>query len=352
MCENKDMQDVQTLACAPSLAPAHCAGLIRHDLGRSSKRVCTALNKLGTISGAPKEEIAELIEKVPRGCKRKRHDPESEAALVPHDPTTVPSEKLAPPKRSHGDQPLLSDVIRVVKYALSLGPGRPKQLLCRQKFPSVLRANVLSKWMARYLKYQLWRMPISVAERVRCVPNWYMDQIGLSCERRGTNSIGGLPLEVAKLVDQSQKEVVMGCTGASKRSDPAQGNRCLMATMKQAVSKYEQDIQKLSEEVEVSNQQAWSDFKMEVQNGDCSTSSMATALKTLQKRVRKAPKLKRKIKVNHSSARRFQKKFGNFRCRTNTAGNYLHFMDPRMVASRHEHNLTVAENEVDNRLIL
>lgn len=346
------MQDVQTLVRAPSLAPAHCAGLIRRDLARSSKRVCTALNRLGTISGASKEEITELIEKVPRGCKRKQHDAESEVALVQRDPLIVPSEKLAPPKRSRNDQPLLSDVIQVVQYALSLGPGRPKQLLCRQKYPNILKTDVLSKWMKKYLKYQLWRMPLSVAERCRCVPNWYMDQIGLSCERRGSNTIGGLPVEVAKLVDKSQKEAVMGCTGASKRSDPVQGSKCLMATMKQAISKYEQDIQKLSEEIDVNNQQAWADFKMEAQNGDYSTTSLSTALRSLQKRVRKAPKLKRKIKVNTTSARRFQKKFGNFRCRTNTAGNYLHFMDPRMVASRHEHNLAVADNEVDTRLIL
>ena len=36
-----------------------------------------------------------------------------------------------------------------------------------------------------------------MAEKLRQIPNWYVDQLGLSVQRQGRNTVAGIPIPVA-----------------------------------------------------------------------------------------------------------------------------------------------------------
>ena len=87
-----------------------------------------------------------------------------------------------------------------------------------------------------------------------------------------------------------------------------------------------------------------------------STEFVAEALTKMKASIKTLPRLGGKTgqgwKPNRMTAARLNAFFGNFRCRTNTAGNFLTYDDPRMENSRLQHANIMAEEEIDPRLVL
>ena len=138
--------------CAEVLAQGEAlrkgAGAVQRRMSKiklqnSSRRLSAVIGKLGKIAGAPQEQISGLQAKLPspqRSSKKKKPEEnggealgdsgdaivQAENALVPAEPLRdagVPAQaegKGDAYKRERGDAPLLSDVIKVVQYALKL----------------------------------------------------------------------------------------------------------------------------------------------------------------------------------------------------------------------------------------
>ena len=260
-------------------------------------------------------------------------------------------------QRQLNDSPLLSDLIKVVEHALSLPANSAREKLCRQEFPNILKSNILSKWVQKYYKYELWNLPPSIACKMRQVPNWYIQEQKLDVSQRGPASVAGIPLEVAKLIDRAQAQATMGLTSATKRADAAQGSVHLVSSAKKAMSLYETKCRELALEIDADNKKAWQDFKSTVENAEePSTEFVAEALTKMKASIKTLPRLGGKTgqgwKPNRMTAARLNAFFGNFRCRTNTAGNFLTYDDPRMENSRLQHANIMAEEEIDPRLVL
>lgn len=265
-------------------------------------------------------------------------------------------------KREERDSPLLSDLIKVVEYALQLPPGVPKQHQARAKFPDILRSNVLSKWIQKYFKLKLWQMPSCVASKMRAVPNWYLDEQGLShVPRKARDTVAGVPRKVAELVDRAQVQSTVGLTAASKRADPAQGRRILERTLEEAMCEYNKGAEKLIADINMENQKAWEDFKSATVAADTadgepkpqiSKGKIAREVQRLRSRVRKPPKSFKSWKATSLTFKRFNGFFKNRVCKTNTAGNFLSVDDPRMAHARHTIRNTVEQNSIPWGMVL
>ncbi len=331
-----------------------------HVLERSRKMVCTGITRMAKAAELPSHEVECLLKQVPAPSrKRKRRDCPDGAGdgagdeqLVPADVEPAPPIQKKQHTRKESDQPYLHQLIKVCQFALSLGPDRPRQKICRSKYPDILRSNVLSKWLSRYFKYALHRMPDAVACKYKCVPNWWIEMQNLKVAKRGRCTVAGLPLPVAEAVDKAQSQAAMGLTSATKRADPAQGRRNLTETAKQAMLEYEKSLEHLTDEIDSSNRAAWDEFKASFTEG-VKLSDVATAVRKLKSGIKQRPKqLRKKWKPNHMTGKRLNRAFGNFQCRTNTSGNFLAWDDPRMHASRCHHARTMQDQEIDPRLVL
>lgn len=207
----KTLQDIASLKQnAGLIRPTKLPGM-PHSLPSSRKKIVSAIQKIGTTAEVPAEEMLQmkaLVENV-TAKKRKIDDVESDALVPLHEEKELVSSSDAPPsrkppKRQPRDGPLSSDLITVVEFSMKLSPRAAKEKICMAKFPNILRTKVLSKWVAKYWKYKLWKLPLPVAEKLRQIPNWYVDQLGLTVQRKGRNTVAGIPIPVAKAVEQAQ----------------------------------------------------------------------------------------------------------------------------------------------------
>ena len=252
-------------------------------------------------------------------------------------------------RRCPGDSPLLSELVKIVEESLQLPPGAAKEKVMMSRYPTTLRSKVLSKWTAKYFKFRLWSMDVSVSSRLRSIPNWWLDEIGAKdLPRKGKTTIAGVPREVAKMVDAVQAKKCIGITNATKRADASQGPRMLKRTIQKAVDAYNKQAIELKEKVEASNAQAWEDFKSAVlQDGEGEDDEevserkkgptkrkLAKEVKQLKERIKPIPKTYENYKPNHMTFSRFNRAFRNFTRSVNTAGNYLSYDDPRMEHAR------------------
>ena len=353
------MQDAKALEEHAKVQPIRMMGFSRHTLGKSRKRMLCAVSKLGSLAEVDKSEIAEVQGQIPVHVKRRkcRNEVAGDMQCLTDQPgPDQPSAPIVTSKRCKNDSPLLIDLITVVQYSITLPADSAKESLCMLKFPSLLRSKVLSKWCQKYYKFELWKMPLEVAQTHRQVPSWYIKQMELQVPIRGRATVGGIPAPVAALVSKAQSEFCMGLTSATKRADAGQGTRQLMGTIKQAMSKYNAQAEEMCQKIEVSNQQAWSAFKCDIAEaqhmGRDSRVASLKALNKLKLGVKKKPKTFANWRPNTMTARRINSFFGHFRCKTNTHGSYLSFDDPRMAASRDAHRKVVQEEGIDARLIL
>ena len=334
-------------------------------LENSKKRMRCQISKVAKIAGVDNAEFEDVVNAVMPSKKLKSEDQQSiipiadEAGLGPQNQLVAVERTDDDEKpgysRKQADSPLLSEIVDVVEYALSLPAGSARQKAARMAFPSILRSNILSKWIQKYHKYQLWLMPRAMASKLRAVPNYWVAQKGLNVDLKGPPTVAGIPREVAAIVDQAQQQNTIGSTSATKRCDPGQGTRHLIATIKIAWRKYNQGVKREKEQIEASNAQAWKEFKDSVlvdgEEGP-GPDVVCDALKQLRSTVKKAPKLFEAWKPNRLTARRFNKEMANYRCRMNTQGNFLAYDDPRMELARSNFAKITQEKNIVPGLVL
>ena len=90
----------------------------------------------------------------------------------------------------------------------------------------------------------------------------------------------------------------------------------------------------------------------ENQKKPLSKRKVAKEIRKLQGRVRKIPKDWSEWRPNPLTVRRFNRYFQNARCRTNTAGNFLSFDDPRMIHARQQVKDIVMKENIPCELVL
>lgn len=265
-------------------------------------------------------------------------------------------------KRRRGDGPLLIDVIRVVEYALILPPGSPKQKICRRDFGDVMKSNVLSKWMAKYFRFKLWKMDRDVASALRAVPNWWIEENALEeiAPLKGRATIAGVPKAVAQLVEQAQATCTMGNTDATKRADASQGALQLKRSLTEAMNLYNEKSGELRQIIGESNKKAWDEFKTELdeqtsdlgENGKVPKKKVGRLIKDLNLKVKKMPKDFSGWKPHSCTAKRFNAAFKYSIRKTNTSGNYLCYSDPRMIHARNTVRTVVKDKGIAWGLVL
>lgn len=328
------------------------------------------MKSLGKLAGIKQEEIDKAICALPGN--RKRNAPLAmieDGSVTDHESVEAPSgtqivvrdagedaESMLPKpvyKRTKTDSTTLSDIIKVVEFALQLAPNRPRQKICRQKFPSILKSNILAKWIAKYMKFHLWKMPKELADKCISVPKVWIEQMKLEVPARGRNTICGMPIKVAEMLGAAQEECAMGLSKATKRSDAGQGPQYLKRSAAKAMAAYNAESQRVSEEIDQENAKAWNEFTSKLGEGkEVSVKKAASFVRELNARLKSKPKIYPKFKPSKMTATRLNRYLGFFRCRTNTAGNYLAFDDPRMVASRLHHQATLKEQSIKTSLVL
>ena len=384
------MSDIERLNRVHASAVHKPFGLdVHHNLEKSCKKMRTAIRKIGEMVGEKDEgkSIAQSIfpMKAPNlpnlPAIQDQNGGESSNCSAPQDQQSGAqgsaeeqivlaadaagdgaSESCCAYKRKSCDSPLLIDLIRVVEYALILPPGTSKQKICRRDFPDVLRSNVLSKWTSRYFRFKLWKMDREVAASLRAIPNWWIEEQHLEdvAPPKGRDTIAGIPKSVAKLVEQAQSTCTMGNTDATKRADASQGSLQLRRSLTEAMDLYNQKTGELRQIIGESNQQAWQEFKTQVdeeksnlaENEHVSKKKVGKLIKELKLKVKKVPKDFSGWKPNNNTVKRFNTAF-RYRVRaTNTSGNYLCYNDPRMIHARQSVRTLVKDNNIHWGLVL
>ena len=364
----------------------------RHRLECHVGKIRNAIKTLAAIAGA--EDGLDVAEKVAPTMTQNAHVVPLQDAPgdAPEDaleqPVLQPLQDMEPSpceegkrierirsKRKANDSPFLNELIEVVEYALALPPHASKQKVCREKFPHILRSNVLSKWISKYFLYKLHEMKPEVSKRLKAIPNWWIEEKGIDAPTRARQTVVGIPKPVAQLVDQAQSEKTMGHTQATKRADAAQGSAILCRSITAAVAAYNETLAEETEAIEKQNAEAWTEFKeslglvLREDGGEGDDGGNAEGLqkrkpsrgqikelgghvKRLREKVKRVPKPLTKWKPNHMTACRFNRHFGNYRRRTNTAGNFLSYDDPRMAYARSLIRDTVKEHSIHWGLVL
>ena len=338
-----------------------------HRFERSKKRMQCCLSKLAVVSGAEDgQDVVNVLfpskknteEEVPTESQDVKPDEEcATEAIITYEP-----QKKAYDRKAQ-DSPTLAQVVEVVQYGLSLEPGIPKQKQCRLMYPNILRSNILAKWCQKYFRYRLWLMDTAASSRLRSVPNWWIQEQGLQQPLKGRTTIAGIPRSVAELVDKAQTECTVGLTMATKRSDAGQGPLQLRRSMVEAMTAFNKSSDELRSAIQDENKAAWEDFKVAVMQSDdadgtenqekpLSKRKVAKEIRKLQGRVRKIPKDWSQWKPNPLTVRRFNRYFQNSRSRTNTAGNFLSFDDPRMIHARQQVKDIVKRENIPWELVL
>ena len=337
-------------------------------LERSASRLAGTVRKLGSMAeatdaGAVADMLASRLKR-PASSQLDPLQDGAEPAPLPEGSDAaasalVPSRKTKKGyKRKQSDAPTINNLIKVVERALSLPPGACKQRVCRSEFPEILRSDVLSKWISKYIKYKLWKFPRDIGAKLKAIPNWWIDEQKLSCSRKGRTTIAGIPAEVACLVDRAQAEHTMGSTAATKRADAGQGEDCLRRSLTEAMREYNQAALPLREDIQRQNAEAWKDFKETVEGVQqeeaptLTNKGAAKLVKQLRAKLRKVPRDFSNWKVNGQTCVRFAAAFRNVRRRTNTQGNFLAYEDPRMQRSRDQHQQAVLDNKIHPGLVL
>ena len=352
----------------------------KHNLKNSGRMLCGQIKKVAGATGLDMAECSNLLKSVadkvsqPKKRKGPLQDVPGQAAIADEaegqpasgdtpafgdgQPNVTAAEAVAPEpyRRKSVDQPLLSELVLVVEHALSLPEKSPREKVCREKFPNILRSNVLSKWINKYFKFQLWKMPSLVQQKLRGVPNWWVEELGLPLPKRARSTIVGVPREVAKTVFQAQLQVCVGNTAATKRADASQGPQMLRRSLQKAISKYNADVEAAQEVVESQNAAAWKDFQTLVEgcaddNIRARKRKLSTGFNELKTKVQKVPK-KCQFKPNMMTASRFQKAHRLVSRSTNTTGNFLSYGDPRMEAARQKVKELVLQNNIHPGLAL
>ena len=371
-----EVERLQQLCPHCTLRPFGLGGQV--SLERSGKRIRSQIKKLAVLSGAGQEAGEKLAECAVQisGRKRPRENQSLEpiqngdgvpdisnqtecvgdvlATVQDVDPESL-SKKPQAYKRLANDSPTLQQLVEVVEFALSLPDDAAKQKLTRAHFPTVLRSNILSKWICRYFKYQVWKIPADARDKMRAVPNWHIQMLGLNLPKRARSTICGVPKPVAELVNKAMLQDVQGVTEATKRADPAQGPHRLARTLNYAVEEYNTAIAAECVQIQETNERAWNDFEKACipceGERKLSKKGVAKKLKELKWRVRKCPK-KIVFKPNYNTFKRFNKAMGNVTRSTNTQGSYLAKDDPRMILARQETRRTVEEHQILPGLVL
>eukprot|EP00434_Breviolum_minutum_P011344 symbB.v1.2.010010.t1/scaffold645.1/size176818/9 len=333
-----------------------------HELHRSKKRLRSAVTSLAAIAGVDDgRDVADKLFPVNKQGGLPLENLDDPQAIADGDVQGQGADNAEDAGAEHaadegqrsrrcpGDSRLLSELVKIVEESLQLPPGAAKEKVMMSRYPTTLRSKVLSKWTAKYFKFRLWSMDVSVSSRLRSIPNWWLDEIGAKdLPRKGKTTIAGVPREVAKMVDAVQAEKCIGITDATKRADASQGPRMLKRTIQKAVDAYNKQAIELKEKVEASNAQAWEDFKSAVlQDGEGEDDEevserkkgptkrkLAKEVKQLKERIKPIPKTYENYKPNHMTFARFNRAFRNFTRSVNTAGNYLSYDDPRMEHAR------------------
>lgn len=322
-------------------------------------RMTSAIEKLATIAEVPdgKEVAVATVPTPQRKRKKLKLDPvEDEVgdAVVPFE-LDQPQDRNVN-KRQPRDSPLLSDLIEVVEYAMSLETGAASQKMCRAKFPKILHSNVLSKWKAKYLKYKLWLMPKELAQTMRQVPNFWIEEHKLDAPLRARDTIAGVPRPIADMVNKAVSEATMGLTDATKRADACQDYTMVNRSLRKAMDKYNENSEALVAQIRERNQEAWADFKRCVQVGPDeekpSMRKIAQEVRRLKSNIKKVPRSFAKWAPHKASARRLLHWYQHSRRRTNTAGNYLAYTDPRMQHARCKVRNLLLEHNIDRRMVL
>lgn len=305
---------------------------VKQSLEQSGRRISSQIKKLAVLTGAGHEAGEKMADVVVSSSRRKR--PREKQTLEPiQNVDDVPNissqqghvgdvvvavqnekpefciEKPTAYKRTVRDSATLEELVKVVEYALSLPDDAAKQKLTRARFPSVLKSNILSKRVSKYFKYQLWKMPCELRNRLRSVPNWHIQICGLNVPERARSTICGVPKPVASMVNKAMLQNVQGLTQATKRPDPAQGPYRLNQTLSFAVNEYNSKIEDQSVEIQASNKRAWTDFEQSISPQD-SKKKVADKIRHLKARVRKCPK-KIVFKPNRNTFKRFNRAMGN-----------------------------------------
>lgn len=339
-------------------------------LQRSASTIRGTIKTLGKMSGA--EDAVELATQVfntimpkPASLPALENQPVESTSvdIVPVDPTHAEAEKGRSEgyRRKYGDSPLLSDLITVVQYALSLPPNIPKQKAARQQFPSILKSNVLAKWIRKYFSFRLWKMDMAIASTLRSIPNWWLDDQNLPHPRRARDTIAGMPREVAQLCDQAETTCIIGQTAATKRADAGQSSRRLKQTMVAAMEKFNEQNGQLRDEIVAQNQSAWSEFREKFQkiadtdeHQKCGSQKkrLGTMVRNLRAKVKKLPRDFSKWKPTNTTVVRFHRRFAKNTRATNTQGNFLAIDDPRMVHIRSRVRSFVEEHQIHWGMVL
>lgn len=147
-------------------------------------------------------------------------------------------------ERKCGDSPLPSNLIQVVEYSLSLGPGVPKQKKARSQFCGAMfcqsgRGSISASNCGSWSP--LW------PERLGTYP---IGGLTSDLPRKARDTIAGMPRSVAETVDRAQKACTAGNTAATKRADASQGAAKLKRSMVRAMGTYNESAAKLRKTVE------------------------------------------------------------------------------------------------------
>lgn len=336
----------------------------------------SSIRRLGKIAGATEEEIHDLAQSaaplpakpvkpedalVPVGEDVSGEDAQGDGQDAPDDQIVQHIQEDQDDdgyRRCRQDSPLLSDLIQVVEFSLKLGPQCAKQKVCRREFPTILRSDILAKWTKRYHRYELWRMDPEIASKLRSVPNWWLDQVGLdNVPRRARDTIAGIPADVAQMVQNAQGSCIMGCTDATKRADPSQSVHVLRRTINEAMQMYIEKSDDARKNIIEENSTAWTGFKDAItdakrESEEIPKQKVRRMVQVLKSKLKKVPRDFSKWKLRKASVYDFQRRFMNRRRKTNTAGNFLTYDDPRMIWARKSIREVVEKNQLHWGMVL
>ena len=192
-----------------------------HNPSRSFKKLRCAVAKLGKMARA--DNVEAVLAEIP--VKRQKTDRQELLALEDqqldepgpapiHDEVPaqagMPGQVAAPVqagddralvpahqgyRRKAGDLPTIHQICQVVQRALQIPAGQPRQKIIRREFPGVMRSDILSKWISRYFRQQLYKVPEELARKWHVLPTWYCVQKGMPHQIKGRKTVAGVPKE-------------------------------------------------------------------------------------------------------------------------------------------------------------
>ena len=259
-------------------------------------------------------------------------------------------------KRKRGDSVLLSDLIEVVEYALSLPVGAPREKLAMAKYPCILRSKVLSKWIEKYNKYKLREMPPDVARQQSHIPEWWIQEQKLEVPKKGHRTVAGLPRAVAASVNHALVESSMGLTEVTQRADPGVTRSKILRSINTAVKTYNDHVERLQHDYDSNAKNALQALVAVAKNVPrCPAQRHVPFLKVFaaaQKVVRRPILKPCRKQASYTMVARLLKKTAVRSQNSNTKGNYMDFDDPRMVRSRNSFKKLQKDKGIDLRMLL